>query len=87
VDDRDELLTEVVELDHRSTGEVDVSLFWNRRTNAVLLQVVDWADDDDFSVPVAPGDAAEAFKHPFAYGFRVLEQIAAAPADVAPVVP
>jgi hypothetical protein len=60
----------VVELDHRTSGAVEVSLFWNRRSNAVFVQVIDWADDDDFSIPVAAADALDAYRHPFAYGPR-----------------
>ena len=57
----------VVELDHRSSGSLDVSLFWNRTTNAVVLQVIDWAGDDDFVTAVDPATAMQAFRHPFAY--------------------
>jgi hypothetical protein len=62
----------VVELDHRSFGSVDVSLFWNRRSNAVFLQVIDWSEDNDFSIPVHAADALDAFRHPFAYANRLV---------------
>lgn len=58
---------DVLELDHRTSGEVDVSLWWNRRANTVVLQVIDWADDEDFSVVVDPARALDAFRHAFAY--------------------
>lgn len=58
----------VVELDHRTSGNLDVSLFWNRTTNAVVLQVIDWAGEDDFVTAVNPASAMQAFHHPFAYG-------------------
>jgi hypothetical protein len=57
----------VVELDHRSSGCMDVSLFWNRLTNVVFVQVVDWHEGEDFCIPVEPARAGEAFRHPFAY--------------------
>lgn len=57
----------ILELDHRSSGSLDVSLFWNRETNGLFVQVIDWADEDDFSVPVAPASALQAFHHPYAY--------------------
>lgn len=57
----------VVELDHRSCGSIDVSLFWNRETDALFVQVVDWVGDEDFSLPVDRASAAQAFLHPFAY--------------------
>ena len=58
---------EIVELDHRSCASLDVSLFWRRGTNALFVQVIDWSEDDDFTVPVAPESALQAFHHPFAY--------------------
>jgi hypothetical protein len=57
----------ILELDHRSCGSLDVSLFWNRDTNALLVQVIDWGEEDDFSVPVQPALALQAFHHPYAY--------------------
>lgn len=58
---------DVLELDHRSSDGLDVSLFWHRATNAVVLQVIDWAGDDDFVTAVDPASASKAFRHPFAY--------------------
>jgi hypothetical protein len=57
----------VTELDHRSCGWLDVSLFWNRVTNALFVQVIDWSADDDFAIEVSPANAAQAFRHPYAY--------------------
>lgn len=55
------------ELDHRSSGWLDVSLFWNRATNGLFVQVIDWSSDEDFAIPVSPSSAAQVFQHPFAY--------------------
>jgi hypothetical protein len=57
----------VAELDHRTSGSVEVSLFWNRATNALFVQVIDWSSEDDFSIAVSPGSARQVFDHPFAY--------------------
>ena len=57
----------VAELDHRTSGSIDVSLFWNRATNALFVQVIDWSTDDDFSIPVSASSATQVFHHPFAY--------------------
>lgn len=58
---------QVVELDHRSSGSLDVSLFWNRATDALFVQVIDWAGDDDIAGSVDAASAGKAFRHPFAY--------------------
>jgi hypothetical protein len=58
---------EPVELDHRTAGSIDVTLFWSRRTNGLSVQVIDWAEDEDFTIEVDPASALQAFRHPFAY--------------------
>jgi hypothetical protein len=57
----------VAELDHRTCGSIDVSLFWNRVTNTLFVQVIDWSTDDDFSIEVSAATASQVFRHPFAY--------------------
>ena len=61
------LLADAVELAHRVSGQIDVSLFWSRRTNRLMLQVIDWGEDEDFTLEVQPAEALQAFRHPFAY--------------------
>jgi hypothetical protein len=57
----------VVELDYRSSGNIDVTLFWDPDDGSVVVQVIDWATQEDFSVSVEPGKARDAFTHPYAY--------------------
>lgn len=57
----------LVELDFRSSGEIEVSLFWERVTDRLLVQVVDWQRDEAFTFAVPPESALEAFRHPYAY--------------------
>lgn len=59
----------LAELDHRSFGSVDVSLWWWRHTRTIVLEVVDW-EGGDFSVQVEPALAHDAFLHPFSYAPR-----------------
>jgi hypothetical protein len=55
------------ELDTRSTPEGDVvALWWDDETDVVQL-VLEPADGDSFSVPVASERAHDAFWHPWAY--------------------
>jgi hypothetical protein len=57
----------LVELDFRTSGEIEVTLFWERATNKLRVQVVDWQLDEAFSVDVEPDSALDAFRHPYAY--------------------
>jgi hypothetical protein len=57
----------LVELDFRTSGEIEVTLFWERETNKLRVQVVDWQLDEAFSVDVEPDSALDAFRHPYAY--------------------
>ena len=58
----------VRELDHRSSGGVDVRLLWNEYDGRVSVAVHDATTGDHFSVQVLACDrAADVFDHPFAY--------------------
>jgi hypothetical protein len=62
---------EAYELDHRSNDGIDVTLFWDSRTNEVFVAVEDERRGDSFKVGVNPADALDAFHHPYAYADRV----------------
>ena len=55
------------ELAHRSTDGIDVSLFWNKRSNRVTIELVDGRIDAHLDFEVAHEKALDAFHHPFAY--------------------
>jgi hypothetical protein len=55
------------ELDHRSSGGIDVRLLWNSISDQVLVAVRDLRTFESFELEVAPGDALLAFRHPYAY--------------------
>ena len=55
------------ELDHRRTDGIDVRLLWSQPDERILLLVSDSKTSDAFSVEVEPGDALEAFHHPYSY--------------------
>ena len=54
------------ELDQRENDGISVSLLWSPDTNDVIVAVDD-ERGDSFSLAVAPHEALEAFRHPFAY--------------------
>jgi hypothetical protein len=55
------------ELAQRQTGSVEVRLLWDAETDRVEVFLHDSATDVGFHVDVAPGDALDAFYHPYAY--------------------
>jgi hypothetical protein len=55
------------ELDHRRHDGIDVTLFWDPRTNAVFIAVDDERAGNTFEFDVDAVDALEAFRHPYAY--------------------
>jgi hypothetical protein len=55
------------ELALRQTGSVEVRLLWDPEADRVEVSLHDSATDAGFHVDVAPGDALDAFYHPYAY--------------------
>lgn len=55
------------EVDHRRADGIDVRLLWSQADDRLLLAVADVWTGDAFSVEVEPGDALEAFHHPYSY--------------------
>jgi hypothetical protein len=63
-------VADLVEIDHRANGGIDVSLLWDRETDQLYVQVIDWGMDEDSTFCVDPERAVDAFLHPFAYADR-----------------
>lgn len=55
------------ELAQRQTGSVEVRLLWHAEADRVEVSVHDSVTDAGFDVDVEPGDALDAFYHPYAY--------------------
>jgi hypothetical protein len=55
------------QLDYREGGGIHVVLLWNRTTNVLSVLVLDTNAREHFAFPVAPAEAMDAFRHPFAY--------------------
>lgn len=58
------------ELAQRLSGAVEVLLLWHPENDQVELSVRDLATGAGFCIEVAPGDAIDAFHHPYAYAAR-----------------
>jgi hypothetical protein len=55
------------EVDSRRTDGIEVTLLWNAHTDGVFVSVVDERNGVVLQFQVAPADALDAFKHPYAY--------------------
>jgi hypothetical protein len=58
------------ELAQRLSGTVEVLLLWHPAIEQVELSVCDFATGAGFHMEVAPGNALDAFHHPYAYAAR-----------------
>ena len=58
------------ELDRRSGDGVEVILLWSALTGSVVVAVKDERTETDLRIVVDPGDALDAFRHPYAYAHR-----------------
>jgi hypothetical protein len=59
------------ELAQRQSGGVEVRLLWQPAVDRVDVSVRDSSTGAEFQIEVAPGDAIEAFYHPYAYAARL----------------
>ena len=55
------------ELAHRASNGIEVSLFWDARSNDVSIDVVDQRDESAFELRIDATSALDAFYHPYAY--------------------
>jgi hypothetical protein len=58
------------ELDHRQAEGIGVTLLWDSETNRVFVTVDDSRQGYSLELDIEPGDALDAFHHPFAYASR-----------------
>jgi hypothetical protein len=59
------------ELAQRQSGGVEVLLLWQPHVDRVEVSVRDASTGAELLIEVAPGDAIEAFYHPYAYAARL----------------
>jgi hypothetical protein len=60
---------DIRELDHRTTDGIEVKLLWSAETDRIWIDVRDGLGGASFELEVDPGDALEAFRHPYAYAY------------------
>ena len=67
---RERLAARTRELAQRRSGTLEILLLWHPQHDRVELSVRDLTTDVSFHLDVAPGDAVDAFYHPYAYAAR-----------------
>jgi hypothetical protein len=55
------------ELDYREADGIEVSLLWNRASDALSVYVTDSKTGESFELQVEAARAREVFAHPFVY--------------------
>jgi len=55
------------ELAHRSSGGIEVGLYWSADTNRTTIEIWHAATGELFAFAVAPECALDAYHHPFAH--------------------
>lgn len=56
-----------VELAHRSSGSIEVALYWDAAHVEVMVELIDRAGGASFQLVVPSEHALDAFHHPYAY--------------------
>jgi hypothetical protein len=59
------------ELAQRSTGPVEITLYWDSGADEVMVELIDRGGGASFQLVVAPDRALDAFHHPYAYASSV----------------
>jgi hypothetical protein len=60
-------LTDRLELAHRRSHGIEVTLFWSKLSNRVKIAVLDTRSDEALEFEVDGNVALDAFNHPYAY--------------------
>ena len=58
------------ELAQRTSGGIDVHLFWDEPTNRITVGLVDARTDERLEFEIDEQHALDAFNHPYAYAGR-----------------
>jgi hypothetical protein len=61
---------ELVDIASRHAGGIEVALIWNRRDETLVVFAYDSMTKEEVAIPVSGDEAAEVYRHPFAYAHR-----------------
>jgi hypothetical protein len=59
------------ELAQRTTGPVEITLYWDASGDEVMVELIDRGGGPSFQLFVPPNRALDAFHHPYAYASAV----------------
>jgi hypothetical protein len=60
-----------VDLATRHVGSIEVTLIWDRQDGSLAVSAQDGMTGEDLLLPVSADEAAEVYRHPFAYADRL----------------
>jgi hypothetical protein len=60
----------IVDLATRKAGAIEVALIWDRSDETLQVFAHDASTGEELVVPVSGNEAAEVYRHPFAYTHR-----------------
>jgi hypothetical protein len=63
-------MEQVVDLATRKSGSIAVALVWDRSDETLRVFAYDGLTGEEIVVPVSGEEAAEVYRHPFAYTAR-----------------
>lgn len=66
-------MEQVVDLATRKTGSIGVALVWDRNDETLRVFAYDGLTGEEIVVPVSGEEAAEVYRHPFAYAGRSIK--------------
>jgi hypothetical protein len=63
----------IVDLASRRSGAIEVALIWDRRDQSLVVFAHDASTHEEVAIPVSGEEAAEVYRHPFAYSHRSVD--------------
>jgi hypothetical protein len=66
-------MEQVVDLATRKSGSIAVALVWDRSNQTLRVFAYDGLTGEEILVPVSGEEAAEVYRHPFAYAARAIK--------------
>ncbi len=63
-------MNNVVDLATRKSGSIEVALIYDRSDRSLAVFVCDGLTGEELRLPVTGDEAAEVYRHPYAYAYR-----------------
>jgi hypothetical protein len=77
------IMGDLVDIATRSAGGIEVALIYDRSEKTLVVFAHDLMTSEEVSIAVQGDEAAEVYRHPFAYAHRGLRRLARRPAPEA----